>query len=119
MDESKLNDVERDLIEGLEGFVKDLKSEEPLTKKYTHRRVELELQPTSYRPGQVKAVRKLLMVSQVLFAQFLGVSVKAVRAWEQGKKPSDIACRFMDEIQRNPDYWRKRLKQSVKIKASK
>jgi DNA-binding transcriptional regulator YiaG len=39
------------------------------------------------------------------------------REWEQGKTPSDIASRFMDEIQRNPEYWRQRLKEAIKTKA--
>jgi len=53
----------------------------------------------------------------MLFAHFLGVSVKTVRSWEQGKTPSDIASRFMDEIRHNPNYWRQRLKESAKAKA--
>jgi putative transcriptional regulator len=118
LDKSKLNDIERDLVEGLEGFVADLKSGEPIRAKYTHRRLVLDLQPTSYGPEEVRATRKLLLVSQVLFAQFLGVSPKTIRAWEQGKAPNPMACRFMDEIQRNPEYWRKRLKQAAKVKPS-
>ena len=48
----------------------------------------------------------------MLFARFLGVSVKTVRAWEQGTNtPQEIACRLMDEILHDPDYWRKRLSQ--------
>ncbi len=27
-----------------------------------------------------------------------------------------MACRFMDEIQRNPEFWRKRLLDSAKVK---
>ena len=54
-------------------------------------------------------------MSQAIFAQFLGVSVKTVSAWERGdKKPSDLACRFMDEIKESPDYWKRRLKTLVK-----
>ena len=105
----KLNNIERELIEGLEGFVKDLKEDAPIAEKYTCRRMVLDLQPVPYSRKQVLATRKLLRVNQVLFAQFLGVSPKTVRAWEQGRsEPKDIACRFMDEIQRNPDYYRER-----------
>ena len=116
MDKSKLNNVERDLVEGLEGFVSHLKSAEPIEKKYTCRRVVLDLDPQAYTAAQVKATRRLLNASQELFAQFLGVSVKAVRSWEGGKPPSDMACRFMDEIQRNPGYWQNRLRDSIKVK---
>jgi putative transcriptional regulator len=115
--EKKLNNVERELVAGLDGFVKDLKSDAPIAEKYTCRRMVLDLQPMPYPPKQVLATRKLLRVSQVLFAQFLGVSPKTVRAWEQGRaEPKDIACRFMDEIQRNPDYYRKRLAESAKMR---
>ena len=114
----KLNTIERDLVEGLEGLLQDLKNDEPLTEKYNRREVVLDLKPRKYGPRLVKATRTLLAASQTLFAQFLGVSAQSVRAWEQGgKTPSDIACRFMDEIQRNPDYWRGRLKESAKVKA--
>ena len=116
----KLNQIERQLVKGLEGFVKDLKSDAPITEKYTCRRMVLDLHPVAYSPEQVLATRKLLRVSQVLFAQFLGVSPKTVRAWEQGNsEPKDIACRFMDEIQRNPDYYRDApcgIRQNAKVR---
>jgi putative transcriptional regulator len=112
----KLNNIERDLIEGLEEFVADLKSDASIAKKYTCRRVVLDLIPHAYTAELVRATRLQLKASQQIFARFLGVSVKTVRAWEQGKTPSDMACRFMDEIQRNPEYWRKRLRESTKTK---
>lgn len=116
MNSDGLNDVERDLLEGMEGFLDALKSETPLDKLFTCRRVVLDLAPHSYTKEQVKGTRMLLNVSQALFAKFLGVSVKTVRAWENGKAPNDIACRFMDEIQRNPDYWRQRLRESITVR---
>jgi len=117
IDKLKLSDTERELVEGMEEFLEDLRKDTPIPEKYTCRRVVLELQPSTYSPADVKATRKLLKVSQGLFAQFLGVSVKTVRAWEGGKNPSDMACRFMDEIQRNPEYWRERLREATKVKA--
>ena len=112
----KMNHVERDLVEGLEGFLVDLKSAAPIEKKYTCRRVILDLEPQAYSAERVRTTRRMLNASQELFARFLGVSVKAVQKWESGNAPNDIACRFMDEIQRNPDYWRRRLKESIKIR---
>jgi putative transcriptional regulator len=120
LDKSKLTEIERDLVEGLEGFVKDLKSNKRIPDKYTCRRMVLDLQPQPYTATQVQSTRKLLRVSQALFAQFLGVSPKTVRSWEQGKTPpKDIACRFMDEIQRNPEYWRQRIVESAKMRPCK
>jgi DNA-binding transcriptional regulator YiaG len=52
--------------------------------------------------------------SQAVFAKLLGVSLNTVRAWEQGvNHPSDMACRFLDEIRRDPAYWVRRLKEAV------
>ncbi len=118
MAKKKMNAVERDLIEGLEGFVTALKSGDTIAGKFTCRRVVLDLEPRAYTPARVKGTRKLLRASQALFAQFLGVSAKTVRAWEGGKAPSEIARRFMDEIDRNPDYWRARLRAAARLKES-
>jgi putative transcriptional regulator len=108
--------VGKKIIEGLREFTEALEGDERIAEKFTCRKVTLDLLPVPYSPKAVKATRKLLGVSQGVFAQFLGVSVKTVCAWEQGKTPGDMACRFMDEIQRNPDYWRKRLRESIRVK---
>jgi putative transcriptional regulator len=111
-----LSRLEQDLVDGLRDFARDLKTDAPLAPKYTCTRVSLDLEPTEYGAAKVVATRKLLSLSQVLFAKFLGVSPKTVRAWEQGKQPSEMACRFMDEIQRNPEYWRKIVKDATRVK---
>ena len=109
--------VSKKIIEGLKEFTEALENNEPIAEKFTCRKVTLDLFPMPYRPETVKSTRKLLMASQALFAQFLGVSIKTVRTWEQGQNaPTDMACRFMDEIQRNPGYWLKRLRESIKVK---
>ena len=113
-----MNRVERDLVQGLEGFLADMKSDAPIEKKYTCRRVVLDLEPHAYTAEQVKMIRRVLNASQELFAQFLGVSVKAVRKWEGGSTPSDLASRFMDEIRHDPAYWRQRLKDSLRVRTA-
>jgi len=98
----------------LNTFAEALKSGKPISERFTCRKMELDLQPTPYNPSLVKKTRKLLNASQPLFARFLGVSVRTVRSWEQGiNTPSDMACRFMDEIRRNPPYWIERLISAV------
>jgi putative transcriptional regulator len=115
--DSMKDSVGAKIIEGLREFTEALEKGEQITERFTCRTVMLDLMPVPYGPEAVKATRKLLGASQGIFAQFLGVSAKSVCAWEQGvNTPSDIACRFMDEIQRNPDFWRKRLRESVTIK---
>lgn len=112
MDKRKLTNSERELVEGMEEFLADLKKEGPLPEKYTCRSISLDMQPRAFSAAEVRATRDMLSASQSVFAQFLGVSVKTVRAWETGKTPSEMACRFLDEIRRNPAYWRNRLQQS-------
>jgi putative transcriptional regulator len=105
----------QDVIERLAGFAAALAKGEG--NGFTRRRVLLDVKPARYTPKLVKKTRAVLGVSQALFAQFLGVSVKTVHAWEQGiTSPSDIARRFMDEIRENPDYWRARFRQSLVTK---
>ena len=52
----------------------------------------------------------MMGVSQPIFSQFLGVDVKTVRSWEQGRRvPSAMARRFLEEIEASPEHWRSRL----------
>ncbi len=98
------------IVQRLQGFTKALKSGEEIQKKFTCHKVVLDLKPQPYDPAKVKKTRQLLGASQAIFAQYLGVSLRTVQSWERGdSQPSDMACRFMDEIQCNPEYARKRL----------
>ena len=113
-----MNSVEERIVKRLAGFVDALQADEKISERFTCRTVVLNLEPTAYGPKGVVAIRKLLGASQAVFAKFLGTSIKTVRAWEQGiNPPKEMACRFMDEIQRNPEYWRNRLRESVVVKA--
>jgi putative transcriptional regulator len=101
----------------LNEFADALESGADVRAKFTCRRVVLNLEPQPYDPRLVKNTRAILSVSQGIFAQFLGVSIDTVQAWESGvNTPSDMACRFMDEIRHNPEYWQKRLSESISRK---
>ncbi len=113
---SKMNAVERDLVQGLEELRDILRDDVPLEERLTVRRVRVSLARPAYTPALVKQTREVLSASQALFAQFLGVSPSTVRAWELGKAPSDMACRFMDEIRLAPKYWQKRFKQATRVR---
>ena len=103
--------------ERLTEFAEALENGESLSAKFTCRKVVLDLLPMSYDPALVKKTRAILSVSQSIFAQFIGVSIDTVQAWESGVNvPKDMACRFMDEIRHNPTYWRKRLMDSISQK---
>jgi putative transcriptional regulator len=98
------------MLERLTEFAETLESGGKIEDRYTCREVRLNLKPSAYTPQRVRQTRKLLGLSQALFAQFLGVSLQTVSAWEQGQKPPrDIACRFLDEVRHDPAYWRARL----------
>ena len=109
--------VGKRIIQGLEEFVTVLETGEPIHEHFTCRQVRLDLRPTPYNARRVKETRALLGASQAIFARFLGVSVKTIRAWEQGvNTPNGMACRFMDEIRRNPKHWLARLREAVVVK---
>jgi putative transcriptional regulator len=105
--------VEDEILEALSEF-KDGLERGDVFKRFTCRQIKLNLVPTAYGPGLVRKTRKVLGLSQPLFASFLGVSPKTVRAWEQGvNTPHPMACRFMDEIRWNPEYWVRRLREAA------
>jgi putative transcriptional regulator len=114
MEDVKKLTVEEKLIQGLESFADALENDEDLNERFTCHKVVLDLQPSPHNPELVKQTRKVLRVSQRLFAQFLGVSTKCVQSWEQGDTtPQPMACRFMDEIRHDPERWRNRFREFV------
>jgi DNA-binding transcriptional regulator YiaG len=45
----------------------------------------------------------LIQSGQPLFVEFLEISASTIRAWEHGTNvPSPMACRFLQEIRRDP-----------------
>jgi putative transcriptional regulator len=107
-------DIGQEIIDGLGAFAQALKKGDDITARFTCRKVVLDIAPSDYPPKRVRRVRAALGLSQRLFAQFLGVSVASVQAWEQGVKvPAKMACRFMDEILRDPAQWQKRVRECM------
>lgn len=112
--ERRSKSVGAEIVERLRALNRTVKSGGKISERFTCNRVILDLAPRKYDPAMVKKVRKTLGASQAIFAQFLGVSASTVRAWEQGQNPvPPLACRFMDEINRNPAYWRDRIAESI------
>ncbi len=51
----------------------------------------------NYTNEEIKTIRQKACMTQTVFANFLGVSVKTVEAWERGRThPTGPACRLMD-----------------------
>src|SRR5438094_3336957 len=91
-----------------------MRSGEPLERNFTVRTYKVDFTPRDYGPDDVRRVRGLLGMSQAVFARFLGVDANTVRSWEQGTRPpSAIARRFLGEIEGDPEYWRRRVAQSL------
>jgi putative transcriptional regulator len=107
--------VGKEIVRRLKNFTAELEKTETIGDRFNCRTVRLNFPPREYSAELVKATRKTLSASQVIFAKFIGVAPNTVRDWEQGvKNPSGAARRIMDEIRGNPQYWRKRLKQLCK-----
>jgi DNA-binding transcriptional regulator YiaG len=87
-----------------------LRTGDALPGRLTLRTFHAEFVRPTYGPADVRRVRDLLSMSQVVFARFLGVDSNTVRSWEQGTRPpSSIARRFMGEVEQDPAYWRRRV----------
>lgn len=72
-------------------------------RKVTVRSTEVEPPPV-YTPSRVQGIRERLGMSQAVFAEVIGASRAAVRAWEQGKRePSEMARRLLEIADRHPD----------------
>jgi putative transcriptional regulator len=57
----------------------------------------------SFRSEEIRAIRKNTGMTQVLFAKYMGVSVKTVEAWEAGRNhPEGTACRLLSMTQKDP-----------------
>jgi putative transcriptional regulator len=108
------------LIEGLTEFAEALESGESLELRLTGHRVVINLTPGQYSGQDVRATRRLLGVSQSLFAVFIGVASGTVQAWEQGRNvPSGAAARLLDEIRLNPEFWKVRIASTLKRVSTK
>ena len=112
--------VADDLITGFTDLADALEAGEDIGKRFNCYTKQLDLRSETYTPKMVRQVREQLRSSQTIFARFLGVSPKSVSQWERGvSRPSSTACRFMDEIRRNPGYYLKRLHESVVSKGGR
>jgi DNA-binding transcriptional regulator YiaG len=110
----KLSPAGARIVSAFEEAIGAMRTGEPLEGRLTVRTYHAEFARPAYGPDDVRRVRGLLGMSQVVFARFLGVEPNTIRSWEQGSRPpSPIARRFMGEIEADPAYWRKRIAKRV------
>ncbi len=58
-----------------------------------------------FAPEEIKAIRQGTGLTQMLFAKYMGVSVKTVEAWESGRNhPEGAACRLLALTQSDPTF---------------
>ncbi len=58
-----------------------------------------------FTPGEIKEIRKKTGLTQVLFAKYMGVSVKTVESWEAGRNhPEGAACRLLSLTRNDPTF---------------
>jgi len=100
-----------EVLHGLNDFLQSVEKGKPITV----RTVKLNLEPGKYGPGEVKATRNLLGMSQAIFAQLLGVSTKTLQSWEQGNREvPGPARRLLDDFQGNSRHWVKVINKAMK-----
>ena len=65
------------------------------------RKTVYEIQPVkTYNNIQIKQIRTEVGMTQVLFANYMGVSCKTVEAWEKGTNhPTGTACRLISMLE--------------------
>ena len=83
----KLSPAGAKIVGAFEEAIALMRTGEPLERHFTIRTYKAEFTPRDYGPDDVRRVRDLLGMSQVLFARFLGVNANTVRSWEQGTRP--------------------------------
>ena len=73
------------------------------------RTTTLSISPVErYRPEEIKEIRHSTGLTQRLFAEYMGVSIKTVEAWEAGRNhPEGAACRLLSLTKNDPLFPRK------------
>lgn len=74
--------------------------------KLDARTKKLTIQPVGhYDAKEIRDIRLHTGMTQNVFAEFMGVSVKTVEAWESGKNhPIGSACRLLALTQADPTF---------------
>ena len=67
---------------------------------------KLSVEPVShYEPAEIRSIRQNTGFTQAVFAQYMGVSVKTVEAWEAGRNhPEGAACRLLALTKADPQF---------------
>lgn len=59
----------------------------------------------TFTSSEIKQIRNNTGLTQAVFAQFMGVSIKTVETWEAGRNhPDGAACRLLSITKANPSF---------------
>lgn len=59
----------------------------------------------TFTAQEIKEIRNNTGLTQVLFAKYMGVSVKTVESWEAGRNhPEGAACRLLSLTRNDPNF---------------
>ncbi len=59
----------------------------------------------NFKPEEIRTIRMNTGLTQMLFAKYMGVSVKTVEAWESGRNhPEGAACRLLAMTRKDPSF---------------
>ena len=93
---SIFDDIKTGLTEAIEYEKGNLKAS---TKTITINPIE------EFTAKEIKEIRNNTGMTQVLFAKYLGVSVKTIEAWEAGTNhPNGAACRMLSITKKDPQF---------------
>ena len=58
-----------------------------------------------FEPDEIRSIRNRTGLTQLIFARYMGVSVKTVEAWESGRNhPEGAACRLLTMTRNDPTF---------------
>ena len=91
----------------LESLIREIEEafEQPRTRRQSVRITRYTVEPApEFSPVRIKAVRTRLGMTQVTFAEVMGVSIKTVEAWEAGtNRPVGSARRLLSVLAADPE----------------
>jgi putative transcriptional regulator len=100
----------REMVDSLHAVCDAIESGVPLERAATDHTLRIPSHVPPPSPGEIRAIRDSLGLSQAGFADFLGAGLSTVRSWELGERePSALARRLLGAIRDDPAYWRGRL----------
>ena len=57
-----------------------------------------------YTASKIKKIRKMLNMSQPVFAKVLNISTRTIQSWEQDiRRPDNASCRLLQVLEKNPE----------------